>query len=52
MGEISAPAVPSINGSKLPPFDAIEGYLGLSGVVGKTTDTGWFLNAIVLKNQQ
>jgi hypothetical protein len=40
---------PKIDGSKLPPFDAVKKYFGLSGIAGKTTDTGWFLHGFVLK---
>ena len=50
-GETSPPSLPKVDGSKLPPFDSVKEYLGLSGVVGKTTETGWFLHAIVLKKE-
>jgi hypothetical protein len=40
---------PNYDASKLPGFDQIEHYLGLAGLVGTTTDEGWYLEGFILK---
>ena len=35
--------------SKLPDFEKIEHFLGLAGLVGTTTEDGWYLEGFILK---
>ena len=42
---------PTFDASKLPEFTKIEHYLGLSAIVGKTIENGWYLEAFVLKTE-
>jgi hypothetical protein len=39
---------PAVDGSKLPPFEAISKYLHPSGVTVKETDKGWSFGALLL----
>jgi hypothetical protein len=40
---------PTLDGSKLPPFDQLGQYFGLAGLAGIATDDGWYLEGFVLK---
>ncbi len=43
-----APAVQSLDGSKLPAFEAVQKFLGPSGTWGASEEQGWYLQGVLL----
>lgn len=49
LGELPEVEIPQLDGSKLPDFEMVEQYFGLAGLVGISTDEGWYLEGFLLK---
>jgi hypothetical protein len=41
----------SIDGSKLPDFQAVRRYLGPAGLFSRSEDDGWFMTGVLLNKQ-
>ena len=51
-GNAEEPREPEVDGSKLPPFESAQRYLGPSGMVGISETDGWFLLDFTLEKDR